>query len=95
MRVESPELAELALSINGAERLELLRLLRQALGSVHIEVHQQAKTCHADLVALATHGRGGLQRLLLGSVADKVLRAAGVPLLVHHPMTEDGPGHGS
>lgn len=34
------------------------------------------------LIAMATHGRGGVSRLLLGSVADKVLRGASVPLLV-------------
>ncbi len=39
----------------------------------------------ADLVALATHGRGGLARLVLGSVADKVLRGSTTPLLVHRP----------
>jgi nucleotide-binding universal stress UspA family protein len=38
-----------------------------------------------DLVALETHGRRGLSRLFLGSVADKVIRAARVPVLVHHP----------
>jgi nucleotide-binding universal stress UspA family protein len=39
----------------------------------------------AGLVALATHGRGGVRRLVLGSVADKLLRAAEVPTLVHRP----------
>jgi nucleotide-binding universal stress UspA family protein len=38
-----------------------------------------------DLVALATHGRRGLSRLFLGSVADKVIRGAHVPVLVHRP----------
>jgi nucleotide-binding universal stress UspA family protein len=38
-----------------------------------------------DAVALETHGRRGLSRLLLGSVADKVIRAASVPVLVHRP----------
>jgi nucleotide-binding universal stress UspA family protein len=38
-----------------------------------------------DLIALQTHGRGGLARLLLGSVADKVIRGAGVPVLVRRP----------
>ncbi len=37
---------------------------------------------HTDLVVLATHGRGGLGRLALGSVADKLIRAADVPVLV-------------
>jgi nucleotide-binding universal stress UspA family protein len=39
----------------------------------------------AKLVALATHGRGGLGRLVLGSVADKLVRAAEVPILVYRP----------
>jgi nucleotide-binding universal stress UspA family protein len=38
-----------------------------------------------DLVALATHGRGGLRRLLLGSVADKLVRAATTPILTCCP----------
>ncbi len=37
------------------------------------------------VVALATHGRGGLRRLLLGSVADKLVRGADVPVLVYRP----------
>jgi len=38
-----------------------------------------------DVIALATHGHGGPVRLLLGSVADKLLRSATVPLLVWRP----------
>jgi nucleotide-binding universal stress UspA family protein len=36
----------------------------------------EASTHGVDLIALATQGRGGLKRLLVGSVADKVLRSA-------------------
>jgi nucleotide-binding universal stress UspA family protein len=35
-----------------------------------------------DLVVMSTHGRGGLQRAYIGSVADKVVRGAHVPVLV-------------
>jgi nucleotide-binding universal stress UspA family protein len=42
-------------------------------------------------VAIATHGRGGLQRLALGSVADKLIRAADVPVLVHRPVQSAKP----
>jgi universal stress protein A len=35
----------------------------------------------ADLVVIATHGRGGLARLFLGSVAEAVVRKAGCPVL--------------
>lgn len=36
----------------------------------------------ADLVSVATHGRGGASRLILGSVADKVIRGAKIPVLI-------------
>jgi nucleotide-binding universal stress UspA family protein len=38
-----------------------------------------------DLIAMSTHGRSGLARLLIGSVADKVLRGAETPLLLYRP----------
>ena len=40
----------------------------------------------ADLIVITTHGRGGLPRLILGSVADKVVRASHVPVLVVRPV---------
>jgi nucleotide-binding universal stress UspA family protein len=39
----------------------------------------------ATLIAMATRSRGRLERLLLGSVADRVLRQAGIPLLLWNP----------
>ena len=39
----------------------------------------------ADLIAMSTHGRGGVSRLVLGSVTDKVVRGARIPTLVYHP----------
>jgi nucleotide-binding universal stress UspA family protein len=44
-----------------------------------------AEAGHGNIVALATHGRHGLPRLVLGSVADKVIRSAGGPVLVYRP----------
>jgi nucleotide-binding universal stress UspA family protein len=38
-----------------------------------------------DLVAMTTHGAGGMRRLFLGNVADKVIRSAGKPVLVLRP----------
>ncbi|MGO9110325.1 MAG: universal stress protein [Thermoguttaceae bacterium] len=38
-----------------------------------------------DLIAIATHGRGNVKRLLLGSVADKIVRGTFVPVLVYRP----------
>jgi nucleotide-binding universal stress UspA family protein len=42
------------------------------------------------LVAIATHGRGGVPRLLLGSVADKLIRSAETPVLVCRPKGRRG-----
>lgn len=38
-----------------------------------------------DAIAMSTHGRG-MSRLLVGSVADKVLRGSGLPMLMHRPL---------
>jgi len=52
------------------------------------EVLDAATELHADLIVLGTHGRRGLNRALLGSVAEKVVRMATVPVLtVHGPAT--------
>lgn len=40
----------------------------------------------ADLIAMATHGRTGFSRLVLGSVADKVLRGTTAPVLLFRPQ---------
>jgi nucleotide-binding universal stress UspA family protein len=39
----------------------------------------------AGLIALETHGRGGLGRLLYGSVADRIVRSSHTPILVQRP----------
>jgi nucleotide-binding universal stress UspA family protein len=41
-----------------------------------------AKKMEADLIVMATHGRSGIQRLLLGSVADKLIRTSGTEILL-------------
>lgn len=41
-----------------------------------------ARDLNADLIAMTTHGRGGLGRVVMGSVADAVLRGAPCPVLL-------------
>ena len=43
---------------------------------------QQAKDEHCDLIILGTHGRRGIDRLLLGSDAEQVARIAPVPVML-------------
>jgi nucleotide-binding universal stress UspA family protein len=47
---------------------------------------ETAQSEHADLVALSTHGRSGLLRMALGSVADKVVRGSQTPILLYRPL---------
>jgi nucleotide-binding universal stress UspA family protein len=51
---------------------------------------EEAQTQRCDFIALATHGRGGLRRMLLGSIADKVIRGASLPVLVYRPASDGG-----
>lgn len=51
-------------------------------GSPHIEIVDTAKELAIDLVILSTHGRTGLEHVLLGSTAAKVVRRAGCPVLI-------------
>jgi predicted RNA-binding Zn ribbon-like protein len=46
------------------------------------EILEGVKVAKADLVAMTTHGRSGLGRLLFGSVAEAVLRHADVPVFL-------------
>lgn len=50
-------------------------------GVPHEVIVDTAKARKADLIVMATHGRSGLSHLLMGSVAEKVVRSAGCPVL--------------
>jgi nucleotide-binding universal stress UspA family protein len=54
-------------------------------GAVAETLLNLARPERVGLMATATHGRGGVRRLVLGSVADKLVRAAEVPVLVVRP----------
>ena len=56
-------------------------------------IAQLASDLDADLVVVGTHGRQGLARLMLGSVAEGVLRLAPCPVLIMRPKSQlaDGP----
>ncbi len=55
------------------------------IGSPATEIVAAAGDLKADLVCLGTHGRGGLAHLLLGSVAEQVVRHAPCPVLTVRP----------
>ena len=51
-----------------------------------------ARRAHANLIALTTHGRSGLGRVIFGSVADEVLHKASAPVLLVRSGTDANPG---
>ena len=52
------------------------------VGEAAEEIIKAEGEINADLVAMSTHGRSGISRWAFGSVADKVLRAGKVPVLI-------------
>jgi nucleotide-binding universal stress UspA family protein len=66
-----------------AQRLQVRTkvLIAPPAGAILEYAREQA----VDVIALATHGRGGIARMLLGSVADQVVRGAAAPVLVYRP----------
>ena len=58
---------------------------------VHQEILNAAETVSADLLVLGTHGRSGFERLLLGSVAERVVRKAPCPTMIVPRRAPDVP----
>lgn len=50
-------------------------------GVPHESILETAGTVDADLIVMATHGRSGLDRYLIGSVAERVVRNAAIPVV--------------
>ena len=51
-------------------------------GNPHEGIVSSAETEQVDLIVISTRGHSGLSRWLMGSVADRVVRGAGVPVLL-------------
>ncbi|MEE9140170.1 MAG: universal stress protein [Alphaproteobacteria bacterium] len=50
-------------------------------GVAYVEITEAAKELDADMIVIGTHGRTGLAHMLLGSVAEHVIRISDVPVL--------------
>lgn len=97
--IPSPWKAEFVHARGEAYLREIADRFRARSMRVHIKMIQHgsaaetildfAKNHGNPVIALATRGHGGLQRLMFGSVADKVIRGATMPVLVFHPTESD------
>jgi nucleotide-binding universal stress UspA family protein len=87
---------DLAVTVESAARAELestLAEIRKQIPDANAVLHQgdpwrqilaTVDEIHADLVVMSTHGRRGLSHALLGSVTEKIVNLAHVPVLTVH-----------
>ncbi len=69
------KIADAAAAVGLAHETEVTR------GTPHQAIKQYADANDIDLIVMATHGRSGIDRTLLGSVTERVLRSSSVPVL--------------
>jgi nucleotide-binding universal stress UspA family protein len=62
--------------------VKITSILRE--GRAWEEIRAEAEETHADLIVIGTHGRRGIARALLGSVAENVIRTVTTPVLTIH-----------
>ena len=72
---------ELERRVERAKTTGLKARAQLLVGVAHRMIVELVMDERADLVVIGTHGRGGLDRALLGSVADRVIRLAPCPVL--------------
>ncbi len=58
-------------------------------GGAAEEIVAEAEECGANLLVIATHGRSGLSHLLIGSVAERVVRLSPAPVLTLRPPRDE------
>jgi nucleotide-binding universal stress UspA family protein len=73
-----------------AESFVLELVLHIRLGRPAAAIHQLCVDVDADIAVVGTHQRRGLDKLLLGSVAEKLVAMARLPVLVAHPKDYSG-----
>lgn len=76
---------------NSGLRIDLSKVCTHArIGRAAEAIHQVAIDYDADLIIVGTHGRKGIDRLVLGSVAEALVRTARCPVLVARPKDYTG-----
>lgn len=72
------ELSDLADGIG--EKVKIEKVVRH--GKAFVEIIREAREKDVDLIVMGSHGRTGIPHMLIGSVAEKVVRKASCPVLV-------------
>ncbi|MBI2216941.1 MAG: universal stress protein [Candidatus Rokubacteria bacterium] len=75
----------LSARVTAAKDRGVMARMSLRVGTPHVEIVKAARDDKADMIVMGTHGRTGLERLLLGSVAERVIRLAPCPVLTVRP----------
>jgi nucleotide-binding universal stress UspA family protein len=81
---ETAYLKETVRKITGDKNLKVSSVLVNSFAAEALQEH--ALSCNADLVVMATHGRGGLSRFWLGSMAETLVRQLPMPIVLIRPQ---------
>jgi universal stress protein A len=87
--IEKEARERLARTISPEEQARLHVTLELLTGNPFLEICRYAKAQDIDLIVLGTHGRGPVAHMLLGSVAEKVVRKAPCPVLTVRESQHD------
>ena len=82
--------ARVGTGIGGADAFTQAAVFHVRLGEPAAAIHQCAVDVDADWIVVGTHGRRGVEKLILGSVAEELVRTARVPVLVARPKDFTG-----
>ena len=77
---EADDRLHASLSADDKQRCAVVMITRMGVPATEI-LERAAEQPKIDLIVMATHGRGGVARLMMGSVTDKVVRGAPCPVL--------------
>lgn len=83
MEIETDKYLQDEVKKMSSEGVKVSSLIRE--GPVPDTILAAADETHADVIAMSTHGRTGMQRWLIGSVADKVVHHSHIPVMLIHP----------
>ena len=76
--------------IEAADDYDVPEVVEAAVvGDTDPAIRQYADDHDADLIVMGTHGRSGLDRLVVGSVAEKVIRQSEVPVVTVRPTSAE------
>ena len=82
----SDALEQVEAAAEGAD-LEVTSTIREGVAAEEILAY--AADADVDMIVMATHGRTGLEQVLLGSVAEQVVRNASVPVVTVRPIDDE------